>query len=164
MGKINVFLKNKHAFSPRDFLDNEIAQKSSSFSINLPYLNPIMLPPSHNRAYQDFLTLLTELDSFLVDQGEKNVQSQVKLRFQDLTAWFEQNIKDLSQEDLDREVVPRWQSLQTEIKREFKLLLTDMLFLSSARQNSTQIKRINSIGDRLTKLIGYCQIMLNKSN
>ena len=123
-----------------------------------------MLPPLHNRAYQDFLTLLTEFESILVTQSKENEQSLIRLKFQDLVKWFKQNISDLSQEDLDRLIAPRWQSLQTEIKREFKLLSTDMLFLSAARQKATQVQRIKSISDRLAKLIGYCQIMLNDSN
>ena len=123
-----------------------------------------MLPPSHNRAYQDFLTLLTEFESMLVAQSKKNEQSQMRLKFQDLVKWFKQNMSDLSPEDLDRLIAPRWQSLQTEIKREFNLLSTDMLFLASARQKATQVQRINRISDRLAKLIGYCQIMLNDSN
>lgn len=123
-----------------------------------------MLPPSHNRAYQDFLTSLTEFESMLVAQSKKNEQSQMRLKFQDLVKWFKQNISDLSPEDLDRLIAPRWQSLQTEIKREFNLLSTDMLFLASARQKATQVQRINRISDRLAKLIGYCQIMLNDSN
>ncbi len=123
-----------------------------------------MLPPSHNRAYQDFLTLLTEFEIILVAQSKENEQSLIRLKFQDLVKWFKQNISDLSQEDLDRLIAPRWQSLQTEIKREFKLLSTDMLFLSAARQKATQVQRIKSISDRLAKLIGYCKIMLNDSN
>ncbi len=123
-----------------------------------------MLPPSHNRAYQDFLTLLTEFNSILVAQSQKNEQSLMRLKFQDLVKWFKQNISELSPEDLDRLIAPRWQSLQTEIKREFNLLSTDMLFLASARQKATQVQRINSISDRLGKLIGYCQIMLNDNN
>ena len=123
-----------------------------------------MLPPLHNRAYQDFLTLLTEFESILVAQTKKNEQSQIRLKFQDLVKWFKQNISDLSQEDLELAIAPRWQSLQTEIKREFNLLSTDMLFLSAARQKATQVQRIKSISDRLAKLIGYCQIMLKDSN
>ncbi len=110
------------------------------------------------------MTLLTEFKSFLTSQDYKSAPSLTRKRFQGITKWFEQNITDLSQQDLDLAIAPRWQSVQTEIKREFKLLSTDILFLASARQNATQIKRIKSISDRLTKLIGYCQIMLNKSN
>ena len=119
-----------------------------------------MLSRSHSRAYQDFLTLLTEFKN-LVDEDEIE-KSQLKGKFQDLATWFEQNIADLSSENLDRAIAPRWQSVQTEIKRELKLLSTDILFLTSARQNVTQTKRIKSIGDRLGKLLSYCQIMLNE--
>lgn len=123
-----------------------------------------MLPSSHNRAYQDLLTLLTEFKSFLVIQTHKNLTTQVKSRFQDLEKWFEQHIVNLSPEDLASAIAPRWQSVQTEIKREFKLLATDVLFLSTAKEEKTQISRIDSISERLAKLISYCQIMLNKSN
>lgn len=123
-----------------------------------------MLPSSHNRAYQDFLTLLTDFKSFLGIQSYKNLGSQARSKFQDLDKWFEQHITNLSQEDLESAIASRWQSVQTEIKREFKLLATDILFLSSAREKQTQIKRIDRINDRLAKLIGYCQIMLNKTN
>lgn len=123
-----------------------------------------MLPPLHNRAYQDFLTLLTEFESILVAQSKENEQSRIRLKFQDLAKWFKQNISDLSPEDLDMAIAPRWQSLQTEIKRELNLLSTDMLFLSAARQKATQVQRIKSIRDRLAKLIGYCQIMLNDNS
>ena len=123
-----------------------------------------MLPPLHNREYQDFLTLLTEFESILAAQSKENEQSQIKLKFQDLVKWFKQHINELSPEDLDTAIAPRWQSLQTEIKREFNLLSTDMFFLSAARQKATQVQRIKSISDRLAKLISYCQIMLNDSN
>ncbi len=110
------------------------------------------------------MTLLTEFKSFLTSQGYKSAPSLTRKRFQGITKWFEQNITDLNQQDLDLAIAPRWQSVQTEIKREFKLLTTDVLFLSTAKEEETQIKRIDSISVRLAKLISYCQIMLNKSN
>lgn len=117
-----------------------------------------MLPASHNRAYQDLKNLLIELKRSL---GIEVIElGQVNRQFQDLARWYEQNIVRLQDQTLDRTVASRWQSVQTEIKREFKLLTTDILFLASARQNSTQSKRLQSIGDRIDKLIGYCQIML----
>lgn len=117
-----------------------------------------MLPVSHNRAYQDFKDLLIELKRTL-DEEETELE-QVNRQFQDIARWYEQNIVPLQDEALDKTVASRWQSVQTEIKREFKLLSTDILFLASARHNSTQSKRLQSIGDRIDKLIGYCQIML----
>ena len=120
-----------------------------------------MLPASHDRAYQDFLTLLIELQNWLLDRSPEEL-SQLKQQFQDLANWFENNIARLDREAVDRAIASRWQSVQTEIRREFKLLSTDILFFSSARQKSTQTKRVKSIKERIAKLIGYCQILLDK--
>ena len=123
-----------------------------------------MLPTSHNRAYQDLLNLLTKFKSHLAAQASIRSLPHTKHEFQDLSEWFERNVANLDGHDLDLAIVPRWQAVQTEIKREFKLLSTDILFLASARQNDTQTKRLKSITNRLTKLIGYCQIILKDSN
>ena len=120
-----------------------------------------MLSSSHNRAYQDFSTLLTEFRSFLVAEGEKASLERVKQEWEQLKLCFEQQIASIDVGEISEEIALRWQSVQTEIRREFKLLSTDILFLSSARQITTQNKRVKSIGDRLTKLIGYCQIITN---
>ena len=88
----------------------------------------------------------------------------IKQKFQDLSLWFERNIANISQEDLELAIAARWQAVQTEIKREFKLLSTDILFLATARQNETQRKRLKIINNRLTKLIGYCHIILQDSD
>ena len=121
-----------------------------------------MLSTTHNRAYTDFLTLLTNFGSLVVDSHEQINCSLVKQEFQHLQQCFQEHIVDLDSKDIRSDLVPRWQSIQTEIKREFKLLTTDILFLASARQNTTQTKRRKSIGDRTTKLIGYCRILLNQ--
>ncbi|MFM2311018.1 MAG: hypothetical protein RLZZ04_294 [Cyanobacteriota bacterium] len=127
-----------------------------------------MLAASHNRAYQDFLTLLTTFRQNLSDQEQKNNQSFVTQKFQSLSTWFEQKLVPLEAQDLepafpqDRRslIASRWQAVQTEILREFKLLSTDMLFLAAARQQTTQLTRLQSIEGRLAKLISYCQIMI----
>ncbi len=120
-----------------------------------------MLNPSHERAYQDFLTLLTDFKSFLINPEVEVTNSHIQQQFQKLTQWFDNNIVCLDEQELEQNIVARWQSVQTEVKREFKLLTTDILFLASARQNVTRTKRLQSISDRTTKLISYCQIMLN---
>lgn len=126
-----------------------------------------MLSASHNRAYQDFLTLLTTFRQNLSAQEQKNNQSFVSQKFQSVSAWFEQNLVPLKAQDIEpaipqgrgRLIAARWQAVQTEILREFKLLSTDLLFLAAARQQTTQLTRLQSIDGRLTKLISYCQIM-----
>ena len=119
---------------------------------------------SHNRAYQDLLTLLTEFASYLITDEATSSQPRIKQKFQDLSLWFERNIANISQEELELAIAARWQAVQTEIKREFKLLSTDILFLATARQNETQRKRLKIINNRLTKLIGYCHIILQDSD
>ena len=121
-----------------------------------------MLPASHDRAYQELLTLLSEFQSWFNERSPEKDPAQLKQQFQDFASWFDRNIAQLDSEAVDRAIASRWQSVQTEIRREFKLLSTDILFFSSARQNSTQTKRRKSIGDRLAKLIGYCKILLDK--
>ncbi len=119
-----------------------------------------MLSTSHNRAYQDFMTLLTEFKNFLLNSATQVEQDQIKQEFQSLQSCFNQNIAGLNSQNLEPELIPRWLSVQTEIKREFKLLTTDILFLAAARQNATLDQRKQSISDRTSKLIDYCQIML----
>ena len=121
-----------------------------------------MLPVTHDRAYQELLTLLREFQSWLNERSPEIDPVELQQQFQNFARWFERNIAQLDSEAVDRAIASRWQSVQTEIRREFKLLSTDILFFSSARQNSTQTKRRKSIGDRLAKLIGYCQILLDK--
>ena len=121
-----------------------------------------MLSSSHNRAYQDFLTLLTNFRNFVDGWNNSDRQSKVSSEFEGLERWFQENIVQIDSSDIELSIVAHWQSVQTEIKREFKLLATDILFFASARQNATQKKRQKSIKDRITKLIGYCQILLKE--
>ena len=123
-----------------------------------------MLPASHDRAYQDFLTLLTEFKEVIVKAQQKDDVSVVSTEFYSLSSWFQQHISSLDDRNIASAIAPRWQSVQTEIKREFKLLSTDLLFLASAKQNSTRQKKLQSIELHLTKLVGYCQIFAAKDN
>jgi hypothetical protein len=88
-----------------------------------------MLSTSHNRAYQDFITLLTEFKNFLLNSATQVEQDQIKQQFQSLQSCFNQNIAGLNSQNLESELIPRWLSVQTEIKREFKLL-TDVTQLN----------------------------------
>ena len=123
-----------------------------------------MLSSSHNRAYQDFLTLLTEFKNFVDDWEDSARQLKISSEFTSLEKWFQENIVKIDSSDIELGIVARWQSVQTEIKREFKLLATDILFFASARQNATKNKRRKGISDRLTKLIDYCQILLKRES
>ena len=123
-----------------------------------------MLPATHDRAYQDFLILLTEFARLMLASKKQMNKALMLQRLDLLKTYFEANIAPLDNRSLEPAIASRWQSVQTEIVREYKLLSTDMLFLSSAKQQITQTKRIKSINNRLAKLIGYCQIMLKDNN
>jgi hypothetical protein len=119
-----------------------------------------MLPTSHNRAYQEFLTLLQEFQRGCIPSQQTNVAA-LQQNFQTVRQYFEQQIISLTSDNLDEAITPRWQSLQTELKRELRLLTTDMLFLNSSRQPETKQARLKAISDRLAKICGYCQAMLS---
>lgn len=121
-----------------------------------------MLSTSHNRAYQDFLTLLTACSNILCHSAVPANQAQIQQEFRQLIQWFQENIVNLDSQELNREIAPRWQSIQTEIKREFKLLKTDLVFLAAARQQSTQSERIKQIQQRISRLSGYCRGMMGQ--
>ncbi|MGD1921858.1 MAG: heterocyst frequency control protein PatD [Pleurocapsa sp.] len=123
-----------------------------------------MLSTLHNRAYQDFLTLLTDFHNFMLNSQKQTNLLIIKQEFKKLEQWFKQNINSLDDEGIDTAYIPRWQSVQREVNREFKLLTTDILFLASARQDATRIKRLKSISDRLSKLSSYCRGMLEESS
>lgn len=122
-----------------------------------------MLSKSHNRAYQEFLTLLSKFQSICADSKAIAENTQIEQQFLELKQWFEQNIASLDAENLEVAIATRWQSVQTEIKREFRLLATDMLFLSSSRQEATRVARLKAVVQHLAKLIDYCKVMLDKN-
>lgn len=116
-----------------------------------------MLSASHKKAYQEFIVLLTEFKKHFKQEGLEVNQTTIKSRFQQLQQWFERHIVSLSEEDIDAAIAPRWQSIQRELTREFRLLGTDIIFLASSRQTATKEARLKGIGDRLDKLINFCQ-------
>ncbi|MEL6442256.1 MAG: heterocyst frequency control protein PatD [Cyanobacteria bacterium J06621_8] len=122
-----------------------------------------MFQASHNRAYQDFLTLLTEFEHYLVQIDAQPEKTAVNRKFQQISRCFKEHIVKIDSQDVAPEILGRWQSVQTEIKREFQLLSVDILFLASARQLETRKQRIGKIRQHLSKLSDYCRIMLNDS-
>lgn len=113
-----------------------------------------MLPTSHSQAYQEFLVLLQKFRIYL-----DNLDTEVDLIIMNrqlsvLQEFFNQQI--LTLKDLPSQI----NSLATEIHREIKLLTTDSLFLFTSRQAATKQERLNSIKDRISKLITYSEAVL----
>ena len=118
-----------------------------------------MLSMSHSQAYQEFLTLLQKLnEDFFLTKEDIEIKS-VQTQFHTIKTLFQQKIAGLTGEELAPEIATRWQSLQTELYRELRLLETDILFWASARQLETREQRLLLVSDRLKRVIGYCTVI-----
>ncbi len=123
-----------------------------------------MLSAPHQKAYQEFMFLLTKFkDNFKDDEREVSLNT-IKERFRTIQLWFEEKIAHLSTENLaEVAIAPRWQAIQRELIREFRLLSTDIIFLASSRKAATKEARLRTIDTRIAKLINFCQIVIDLS-
>jgi hypothetical protein len=112
-----------------------------------------MLPKAHCQGVQNLLNALLTLQEQLGRDESLSAFEQVQQVFQE-------QILGLSGEGLDGALASAWQSMQTEIHRNLRLLATDLLFLASARQAATTQQRLGSVRDRVGHIIGYCQGMV----
>lgn len=108
-----------------------------------------MLPSIHYQAYEKLLIKLEKLQSGDLP-GNFPLVKQV----------FLSDIVNLSGEDLEPEIMAKWQSLHTEIYRAFKLLETEMMFLRSSKKSRTIAARLTTIQGRIDKLIAYTNAIL----
>ncbi|HEY9905887.1 MAG TPA: heterocyst frequency control protein PatD [Candidatus Sericytochromatia bacterium] len=117
-----------------------------------------MLPSSHRKPYQEFQQVLEQmLHSTAGIDFEKSV---LRDKFQDLQQLFQSQITSLNADDLECENIFRWQSLQTEIYKQMRLLATDIMLFQASRSPATSLVRKDSISDRLKTLIQYCEALL----
>ena len=109
---------------------------------------------------QPFLALQASIDRLidLINEGELTT-AKVEAAQQ----IFHQQILPLDLDALNPPIATKLQSIQTEIAKQFRLLSTDVLFLKAARQPSTASQRQKQIGDRLTLLRQYCEVVLGQS-
>lgn len=120
-----------------------------------------MSSKSHYRAYQEFLALLLKFKNNCDSADAASNATALQQEFNSsLQQWFQNNIISFNAGELNEAIAARWQSLQTEIKREFRLLSTDIIFLASARQIVTKESRLKSVRDRTASLISYAQAIL----
>ncbi|NET87703.1 MAG: heterocyst frequency control protein PatD [Kamptonema sp. SIO1D9] len=118
-----------------------------------------MLPRSHTEQYEDFLKSIRNLQKIL-SQPQPDLVS-LKAGFQQSQWVYGQQITTLTSENLDVDVASRWQSVQTEILRAWRLLQTEIVFLQASRSSSTSVARLAAAQERLQKLIDYCELMLS---
>lgn len=117
-----------------------------------------MLPLTHRQPYQKFQEALQEVLNHAPDIDLP--KTELPEKFANLLHLFQNEIASLSIDDLELEYASRWQSVQTEFKRQMRLLETDVLLLQAARNEATITTRVEGICDRFKTLIQYCEVLL----
>jgi hypothetical protein len=120
-----------------------------------------MLSKLQLQAYQDLEKALLELQKLLYASNPE--RTSLQKNFQIVQQIFQQQVMILTDDELDPAIAQRWQSIQIEIHRSLRLLEMDMMFLHSSKQAATVEARLNTLRDRIQKIIGYCQVMLQES-
>ncbi|HBL14015.1 MAG TPA: hypothetical protein DD379_22005 [Cyanobacteria bacterium UBA11162] len=117
-----------------------------------------MLPPSQRQSYEDFQQVLQHFHSYATTPDLEILTIQEY--FEDVKRIFESKIASLNAEDIPPDNTSRWQSLQTEIYKQMRLLETDMRLLQAARSSATFQTRASGVCDRLNTLMQYCKALI----
>ncbi|MBD2465046.1 heterocyst frequency control protein PatD [Oscillatoria sp. FACHB-1407] len=120
-----------------------------------------MLPVLYRQSYEALQQTLQQLQASITVENPDLKGFRAML--QTAKTQFQQQILTLDPEQLEEEdsaIALRLQSIQTEISKQLRLLDMDLLFLQTARQPATVQQRYVQIGDRLTTLIRYCEVVL----
>lgn len=119
-----------------------------------------MLPPLQRKCYQEFQQAIEQLLS-CATASELDFAA-IRNGFDELKQLFQSQIVFLSTDELAPEVLSRWQSIQTEVHKQMRLLATDMMMLQAARNPATSAVRVAGICDRLNSLRQFCQVLLSE--
>ena len=117
-----------------------------------------MLPSLHCQQYQEFQRALEQLLQAVADKQEQG--TALRERFDEVKQMFQHQIATLRADDLAPDSASRWQSLQTEVHKQMRLLETDVMLLLSSRRFDTSQRRTLGVCDRLNTLIQYCAALL----
>ncbi|MCG6136015.1 MAG: heterocyst frequency control protein PatD [Nostoc sp. LLA-1] len=109
---------------------------------------------STREKYQELATLLEQLRCNTSDPQINSSDLRKGVSF--LQQVFQQQIVPLADGN------SRVQSYRTEISKQLRLLEIDIMFFQGSRQVSTAQGRLQTIGDRLTTLIQYCEAILQQ--
>lgn len=117
-----------------------------------------MLPTLHRQCYQEFQRVLEQLQTTTSDTEIED--AKLRNASQTVQQLFQQQIATLNTDELAPNQFVRWQSLQTEIHKQMRLLQTDIMLLLASRQSSTAQRRTSEVRNRLNTLIQYCEALL----
>ncbi len=103
------------------------------------------------QVYAAFQEELEQLRSVLT--AEELKLPELQQIWQRVQAIFQNQVMQLCGRDLEPITFSSWQSVQTEIHREMRLLSTELMFLQLHRRKQKGVR------DRLDKIIGFCQML-----
>lgn len=118
----------------------------------------MMLSELDLKNYQELKLQLENLEKFLVNFD--NNRATIELNLMEIKKIIDQKILLLDQEKIEVKFRGKWQSIQTEINRSYRLLLNDWLFLKTALQPMVIEKRLKLFKHNLTQLISFCNFIL----
>ncbi|MEL6221074.1 MAG: heterocyst frequency control protein PatD [Cyanobacteria bacterium J06627_8] len=110
-------------------------------------------------SYADVLQILRQM-LLELESGETQLLKQQHTKIQHI---FQAHILTTDIEQLQPLTSSQLQSIHTEMSRELRLLYTELMFLSTARNQTTVEQRKTQVGDRLNRLIQYCEFVLQQS-
>ncbi|NEO31259.1 MAG: heterocyst frequency control protein PatD [Symploca sp. SIO3C6] len=117
-----------------------------------------MLPQLHSQRYQEFQQVLKQMHETAAAQDLQFPRLREQL--QELQQLFNSQIVILSSDNLTPEYASRWQSLQTEIYKQMRLLDIDVMLLQASRSSATSLSRAANLRERINTLMVYCQTLL----
>ncbi len=107
--------------------------------------------------HEKYQTLATLLEKLRSDATTTELDAaQLRQRLTSLQQFFGQQIVPLADAD------SKEQSYRTEMSKQLRLLEIDVMFFQGARQPATAQARLQTIGDRLTTMIKYCDAILQQ--
>ena len=115
-----------------------------------------MLSKEYNQQYQKLSQLLNQLQQNVTARELEEILATN----QEVQKWFETQIINLDNSELDPPIAYQLQFYVTEIHKQFKLLSLDVSFLQASQNPQTKQARLANISYRLETLKGYCLSIL----
>ena len=119
-------------------------------------------PPSSGADFKTFQRSLQQVAA--ISRQPNPDPRRLQVAFLEAQQFYHQRLAPLDVETFDEAIASKVQSIQTEIDKELRLLGMDVTFLHSARQPATIQQRQRQIGDRVTRLSQYCDVLLGREN
>ena len=114
-----------------------------------------MLLKFYHQSYQELLLKLVKLQNLVLTEDIDMIA--IKTTYEQDQNIFKQQIISVNLDELDCNAIPLLRSAQTEIYKNLRLLGTDLLFLTSSRQEKTTRERLEKVEGKVKELIGYSQ-------